>query len=201
MKFNFFSKPNKESQTVSVKPVIDVTDYSKNDNEYRLVFNDKPNDQPKCEVISFGDFTEPALSDNLTIYHLDQPVTILHIRYSYATWDRKEAIKFFNFIAVGLSGFFCLYNLSTKRFVLFIDLKGYFYSLSIANEYLLLAYHSGIYCITKFGEIKWHNFDVGLDGITIDEIKDGKIYGSEQIDPPDGWSDFVLDLETGANAQ
>jgi hypothetical protein len=90
-----------------------------------------------------------------------------------------------------------LYDLSSSTIVLFIDFNGYFDKFKICDQLLLVAYNSGIYCLTKFGSIKWHNNNIGLDGIIITEIKDGKIYGSEQIDPPDGWKDFILDFNTG----
>jgi hypothetical protein len=87
--------------------------------------------------------------------------------------------------------------LSTVTIVHFIDFNGYFDKFKISEEHLLVAYNSGIYCLTKYGQIKWHNSSIGLDGIIINDIENGKIYGSEQIDPPDGWTDFILDFETG----
>lgn len=201
MSFNLFNRKNKNDNSVSVEAVVDNTDFSKNNNDFRLVFNDSSENNTNCEIITFGDLTRPQLSDTLTIYQNEKPLTKLDIKYSYLTWDKKQAAKFHRFIAIGLSGFFYLYDLSSKRFTLFLDFNGYFYDLQTTEEYLLVAYHSGIYCLTKYGQIKWHNSQVGLDGITIDKISGGKIYGSEQIDPPDGWRDFVLNIDSGSNLQ
>ena len=197
MKFKFFNRVNKTEKAVSVEVSIDNIDYSKNDNEFRLVFNDNSKSDANCEILTFGDFTRPNLSELLTIYQNEKPLTKLDIKYSYLTWDKKQAVKFHRFIAIGLSGFFYLYDLSSKRFTLFLDFNGYFYDFKTTEEYLVVAYHSGIYCLTKYGQIKWHNNQVGLDGITIKSINKNKIFGSEQIDPPDGWRDFILNLDTG----
>lgn len=51
--------------------------------------------------------------------------------------------------------------------------------------------------INRFGRASWHRGGLAVDGIIITETRDGKIYGSGQVDPPDRWEDFVLELETG----
>ena len=196
MKFNFLNRQLK-SDKPKVEAVIDTTDYTKNDDDFKFIFNDTSNSDINCPVISFGDLTKSKLSDTLTIYKNGKPLTKLDLRYYYSSSSKSEAIKFQRFVAVGLSGFFYLYDLSTETFILFIDFGGYFDEFKISEEHLFAAYNSGIYCLTKFGQIKWHNSDVGLDGIIINDIKEGRIYGSEQVDPPDGWRDFVLNFETG----
>ena len=200
MKFNLFKRPQKKDKTNSVKAVIDNIDYSNNDNEYKLVFNDTTKTDLNCQVISFGDLTKSELADTLTIYKNENPITTVDLRYTYSCSSKKEAMKFFNFIAVGLSGFLYLYDLTSKSVVLFIDLNGYFSGFSISNEHLLIAHNRGIYCLTKYGQIKWHTC-IGIDGVIIENVENGNIYGSEQSDPPDGWTDFVLDLETGKRAK
>jgi hypothetical protein len=201
MKFNFFNKHKINERTNSVEAAVDSLDYSKNDNDYKLVFNDTLIDDMNCQVISFGNLTKSKLSDTLTIYKNGSPTTKLDLRYAYSCSDKLEAIKFQRFIAIGLSGFFYLYDLSTETVILFIDFNGYFDEFKISDEHLLVAYNSGIYCLTKYGQIKWHNSNIGLDGITINNVENGKIYGSEQIDPPDGWTDFILDFDTGNKAK
>ena len=196
MEFNFLNR-QRENDKRPVEAVVDTTDYSANDEDFKFVFNDTSNTDINCPVISFGDLTKSKLLDTLTIYEKGKSLTKLELRYYYSSSSKAEAIKFYRFVAVGLSGFFYLYDLSTQTFILFIDLNGYFDEFKISEEHLFVAYNSGIYCLTKYGQIKWHNSNVGLDGIIINDIKDGKIYGSEQVDPPDGWRDFVLDFFTG----
>ena len=197
MKFNLFNKQINKDKTNYVEAVIDNIDYSTNDNDFKLIFNNNSNYDTDCQVISFGDSTKSKFTDSLIIYKNNEPIIKLNFQYAYQYSYQKEALKFDRFKAIGLSGFFYLYDLSTETIRLFIDFNGYFDGLKISNQHLLVSYYSGIYCLTKFGEIKWHNNSVGIDGIIITEIDNDKIFGSEQIDPPDGWNDFILDFETG----
>jgi hypothetical protein len=194
MKFNLFRKDKPR-----VEPVADRTPYESNDQDFKFVFNHESIDI-NCPIISFGDLTS-TLSDTLTIFKNGRPITKLELRYKYSSSSKLEAIKFQRFVAIGLSGFFYLYDLSSENIVLFIDFNGYFDEFKIFEDHLLVAYNAGIYCLTKHGQIKWHNSNVGLDGIIINKVGEGKIYGSEQIDPPDGWTDFILDFNTGTRTK
>jgi hypothetical protein len=203
MKLNLFKKnfiKNKTKQVATVDIAIGVTkniDYSKNDNEYQLVFNDNTKNEIPCQLISIGSLKNSNLSDTLTIYKNEIPIIKLEFQYTYFSSSKLEAKKFNNFIAVGISGFFYLYDLSTETINLFIDFNGYVGDLFISENHLLISYQSGMYCLYKYGQIKWHNNDIGIDGVLITKVENGKIYGSEQLDPPDGWFDFILDFETG----
>ena len=196
MKFNFFDRYKTFKKASSVEAVMDKLDYSNNDNDYKLIFNDIENVGMNSQVISFGNLTKSNCSDTLTIYRKETPLATLDLRYSYHCSDKKVAIKFYRFIAVGISGFLYLYDLSTNDVVLFIDFNGYFGGFAISDEHLLVAYNSGIYCLTQYGQIKWHK-NIGLDGVIIDKVEHGRIFGSEQSDPPDGWKDFILGIDTG----
>jgi hypothetical protein len=197
MKFNLFTRKSKKDISVSVGAVAGNIDISRNHDDYSFVFNDISQESSNCETVVFGDLTSSHFSDTLTVYQNGKPVTKLDLRHDDLTWNKKRAVKFHQFIAIGLSGFFYLYDLSSSRFVIFINFSGYFCDLQTTEDYLVVAYHSGMYCLTKYGQIKWHNSQVGLDGITIERINGNVVYGCEQIDPPDGWRDFVIDLVTG----
>ena len=200
MKFDFFNRQTKKYKP-TVEAVIDTVDYASNDKDFNFIFNDSSKSNIKCPVISFGDLKTSKLSDTLTIYKNGTPITKLELCCYYSSSSKSVAIKFYRFVAVGVSGFFYLYDLSTERIIFFIDFNGYFEEFKISEEHLLVAYNSGIYCLTKYGQIKWHNSNVGLDGIILSEVAEGKIYGREQVDPPDGWRDFILDFGTGKSIQ
>lgn len=197
MKFKLSNIFKKNEQPRVAVAKADTFDYASNDSEFKIIFNDTAGAAIIGSIIAIGDLRECNISDTLTIYKSDIVFAKLDFRYRYYSTSKKRAIKFQRFIAVGLSGYFYLYDLSTLTVILFIDFNGYFSEFKVYDQYLLIAYNSGIYCLTKYGSIKWHNSNIGLDGIIINEIKDGKIYGHEQIDPPDGWRDFVLNFDTG----
>lgn len=48
------------------------------------------------------------------------------------------------------------------------------------------------------GTILWHAENLAVDGVLLSDIRDGVIHGSGEWDPPGGWQDLALDLETGA---
>jgi hypothetical protein len=45
--------------------------------------------------------------------------------------------------------------------------------------------------------LRWRSPSVGVDGVVIDRVATGFIYGVGEYDPPGGWRPFVLDLESG----
>jgi hypothetical protein len=174
-------------------------DYASNDDEFMFIFTDPGVMQAGRNVISIGAHPDSKIADSLTIYQNNKVITKLDFRHTNTSSFRKEAVKFHRFVAIGMSGYFYLYDLSSSLIVLFIDLIGYFEAFKIHDNHLLLAYNSGIYCLTKYGSIKWHNNSIGIDGVIIVDIKEDSIFGHEQIDPPNGWKDFVLDFNTGIN--
>lgn len=181
-------------------PKIAVTipvDHSGNDELYKFVFDDLTHPEMQYQQINIGASPSSALRESLTFYKNNEVFSRLAFHYLYSSFTKKDAIKFNRFVAIGFSGYFYLYDLSTGAIVLFIDLNGYFVSITVWNKMLVVAYNSGLYCLTEYGQIKWHNSSIGIDGVLVKEIGQGKIYGSEQIDPPEGWNDFTLDIETG----
>lgn len=197
MKFRLTDFFRKTDRPTVVAVNADTTDYSKNDHEYRFVFNDPAHAETEVCAISFGSRQECKLFDTLTVYQNEKPSVRLDFQYKYASSSIQIAIKFYRFVAVGFSGYFFLYDLSTRTIVLFIDFNGYFCEFKTYKDHLFVIYHKGIYCLNKYGAIKWHNSNLGIDGVSITEIKEEKVYGSGQIDPPDGWEEFILNLETG----
>lgn len=175
----------------------DPENYSTNDNRFRFVFNDQTQKEFPGTTLTIMGSTKAGIFNSLTIYKNEEPITKLDFKYKYSSSSKFEAIKFNRFVAVGFSGYFYLYDLSDESIKLFIDFGGYFVQFKIFEKHLLIAYNSGVYCLTEYGDIKWHNGNIGIDGVILSEVKKGKLYGSGEIDPPDGWQDFILDIESG----
>lgn len=86
-----------------------------------------------------------------------------------------------------------------------LRLNGYFghlYPIS-SDEYtgfagfLLVCSASSVCFIDPGGNIVWQSDMLGIDGVIIEDIKDGVIYGSGEWDPPGGWQPFSLDVNSG----
>jgi hypothetical protein len=47
------------------------------------------------------------------------------------------------------------------------------------------------------GNILWRSELLAIDGVIIDKVLDGVIYGAGNHDPPDGWRDFRISISDG----
>ena len=65
------------------------------------------------------------------------------------------------------------------------------------DDLLLILSGSGLVCLGPDGVPLWRRDDLALDGVEIMGVTDGVIYGAGQVDPPDGWQPFALDLKIG----
>jgi hypothetical protein len=102
-----------------------------------------------------------------------------------------------NILAVGFEENFYLFDTATKTNILNLKMEGYFGHLYFNEDLLYIADANGIHCIDKTASIIWHNNNLGIDGVIINEFTNSKILGSGEWDPPDGWRDFILDKQTG----
>jgi len=78
-----------------------------------------------------------------------------------------------------------------------IKLEGYFGHLYLEEDALLVASQCHLRRLSRKGELAWTSIDLGLDGVIVDRIENGVIYGQGEWDPPGGWRPFVLSLDTG----
>jgi hypothetical protein len=78
-----------------------------------------------------------------------------------------------------------------------LPLGAYFGSLYAADSYLLVASATSLVCIAPDGAVRWTSGMLGIDGVLIDEVRDGLIYGEGEWDPPGGWREFMVRLESG----
>lgn len=82
----------------------------------------------------------------------------------------------------------------------FLDLLGIDCVVAPSGEIAVLATYSDVVSIDKSGTPLWRR-TVAVDGVQIDRIEDGLIYGIAGIDPPDEWQHFVLHLNQGTEAK
>lgn len=65
------------------------------------------------------------------------------------------------------------------------------------DDYLLAASNERLYRLAPDGSLVWCSERVAIDGIIIDSVEAGVIKGQGECDPPDGWRDFAIYLDTG----
>ena len=110
---------------------------------------------------------------------------------------REDATIWNGLIAVGLGSRAFVVNLRSRS-VTALAIDGYFSSFWSSHEALLVVDASGITRVGGDGAVRWANSGLGVDGVEIREVKDGAIFGSGCVDPPERWETFTLSLETGA---
>lgn len=122
---------------------------------------------------------------------------VFEIRYTYSCSPFKQAEVYNNLLVVGYEGYFYLFDLTTKKNIVSIEVDGYFGSFHVENDGIYVCDASALWRINFNGNPKWCNRNLGIDGVIISSFDKNKILGSGEWDPPGGWRDFEIDRESG----
>jgi hypothetical protein len=87
-----------------------------------------------------------------------------------------------------------------------VELSGYFGTLYTPEDFgladcpfdFLVGSADALHRFAADGSLVWTAEDVAIDGVIVHDIVDGVIDGTGEWDPPGGWKEFRLDLDTGA---
>ena len=140
-----------------------------------------------------------TLGQNAYVFGEDEQRTVVYeIRYEYHCSPFRQAEFIGDMLAVGHEEHFYLFDTATNTNLLRLKMDGYFGSFKVDGNHIYVADSESIFCLSHDGSIKWHTPELGIDGVIIHDITDGKITGSGEWDPPGGWRDFVLDQVNGA---
>lgn len=82
----------------------------------------------------------------------------------------------------------------------FIDLLGSECVIVPAGDLALIAMCTDVVAILRDGAEVWRR-SVAVDGVEITGVGNGLVHGNAGIDSPDEWYPFVLELETGIDAE
>jgi hypothetical protein len=108
----------------------------------------------------------------------------------------REAIVWKSFAVLGCSDVVHLID-PESRLVQTIRCDGYFGHLYPTEHSLLVADASRLICIDQGGRPAWESAVLGIDGVVVDQVRDGVIFGQGEWDPPGGWKPFRLSLASG----
>jgi hypothetical protein len=135
----------------------------------------------------------------------DTPFMRLHIYYPAQEYHLRTEIDFWaGWIVVGFAGRVVLVSIHDggQHTIALSDCQppeslDYFCRMSCEADFLLVTSGRRVFRIGANGDVLWKSKEVGLDGVIAHWVCDGVIHGSGEWDPPGGWVDFKLSLETG----
>ncbi len=120
---------------------------------------------------------------------------------AWPLWNKlfTQALAWKHFIVLGMQEDVHLVDPLTRE-VSSIACDGYFAHAYPLNDQLLIADASRLVCINERGEQLWKSDTLGIDGVVVDDVREGVIVGQGEWDPPGGWKPFRLDLASGEAA-
>jgi hypothetical protein len=136
----------------------------------------------------------------------DTPFMRLHLYYPAEEYHLRTEIDFWaGWVVVGFAGRAVLISVQDggQHTIRLSDCcppdsLDYFCRISCEKDFLLVTSGRRVFRIGANGEVLWKSKEVGLDGVLAHWVCDGVIHGSGEWDPPGGWIDFKLSLETGS---
>ena len=108
----------------------------------------------------------------------------------------EECIIWGGLVAIGIGNLAFLIDIENKETSEY-EIEPYFSSFFPLDDCLLVISGQRIHKVSQDGTIVWSTCDLGIDGICIDHVESGWIFGEGDWDPPGGWKQFVLDVSTG----
>ena len=151
----------------------------------------------RIELISGPNSVNYSNYQYLIVKDERKDVSVYEIKYESHSVPFMEAAITEDLLLVGHEQNFYLYDLLAKHNIITLEMKGYFSHFYIHNQNFYIADARGLVRLNKRGDIIWTNSNLGIDGVLIERFMEKEIHGSGEWDPPGGWVDFKLDLETG----
>jgi hypothetical protein len=78
-----------------------------------------------------------------------------------------------------------------------LNLDEYFCGFTTGEEWLLVATGGHVLRLDRQGNIVWRSELLAIDGVVIEKVSDGKVFGEGEWNPPRGWRQFSINLSDG----
>ena len=132
----------------------------------------------------------------VTITDDDRPVLRVDLYAGELCAPFKDAIAWEHRVFVGYGN--AVYVIDPQKHSSSVIILGsYFAAFYGARDYLLVASGEGLVRLSPRGEVMWRASELGVDGVLVNVIEDSLIRGEGEWDPPGGWRQFVLRLDSG----
>ena len=110
-----------------------------------------------------------------------------------------QIVMWKNFVVLGWNDQVHFVDPLTRKFTS-VECDGYFGHIYPVEDQLLIADASRLVFVNERGERLWESVPLGIDGVVVDDVRDGVIVGQGEWDPPGGWRPFRLSLQNGQAA-
>ena len=163
---------------------------------FSAVFIERPADN--IETISIGHRDGFGLTREVVLITRDSNPFLQLVCYTESDeFFFKSGVKIWQeLVVIGFGERVFTLEIATRK-VNYIDLDAYFIEFYPADDLLLITSGYHLHVIDKSGDLLWIAENLACDGVIIDGVETDKIVGQGEIDPPNGWKPFVLDLNTG----
>lgn len=136
--------------------------------------------------------------DDSRIYTVCQEnIPCLEVQVPICSWNPFDtACIFLEYLCIGYGDLAYFLHIETGVIKeLETDLYfGYFY---VDDKRLFLTSASHVYCLNANCNLIWKSPHLAIDGVVIDAVEDDCIRVSCEMDPPGGWVERCLALDTG----
>ena len=134
--------------------------------------------------------------DNISYLRID-----IYIDSKIEICFTEKAIIWNNWVVIGCGSHVYFVSLGNRlvRTYFLENYFAYFYPqlLGFSSDNLLITSAEKLYLFDNKGNLQWSVGDLGLDGVIIENIKDGMVFGKGLIAPLDSWKAFHICLHTG----
>lgn len=131
-------------------------------------------------------------------------------RYRYGTWEVtidvdaaaeadyfKAELVWADQAVIGCGEAVYFLELSTGKLLQKLRVRGYFGYLVTCEDRLFVCGMRDLHCFVPSRRELWCARDIAVDGVTGPTVEGAMVRVHCEMDPPGGWFDVELDLETG----
>jgi hypothetical protein len=139
-------------------------------------------------------------ADAWIVVHDVDPPLLIEIRDSDGITAFTDAILWSMWIFIGIgTEVYAICALDGRLTTLPLGQTGYSYFAHFYpyDDFLLVASGVALLRFDRAARLVWQSPRLAVDGVLVERIEDGVIYGQGEQDPPDGWTPFMISLDTG----
>jgi hypothetical protein len=169
------------------------------DVEFMSDQDETPSDLPHLDV-GLTNQEDSRMVARVIVRQAGDPLRVINVWANCKTYFFKQSVLLWGaYIVIGIGHQITLVQLEDHTSIT-TDLEGYFGYLYPVDNFLLVASESYLHCFGDDGQLLWISKPLGIDGVIVEEVKGGIVFGLGEWDPPGGWQPFRLNLMTGESS-